>query len=195
MAPSLLKKLVENPLSLPWYGYVRFEDFLLDPAFCVQLKQSGCIMLKLGLESGSQSVLDQMQKGIVLEKVIGMLQNLRQAKIATFVYLLFGTPYESEDDALETMSFVKKYHEGIGYINPSIFNMPVSAESVAASDIRPFSQGDLSLYTDFYHPKGWDRISVRNFLDRRFRRDSVISKILSRTPKIFTSNHAPFFHL
>lgn len=195
LAPSLLNQFIDHPLPLPWYGYVRFEKFLLDPEFCLHLKKSGCVMLKLGLESGSQSVLEQMQKGIHLEDVIQILRNLKNANISTFIYLLFGTPYESEAEALKTLTFVQNHHEGMGYINPAIFNMPISGKEAAEANIRPFSQGDLSLYTDFEHPKGWDRISIRNFLDRKFKRDPIISSILKRTPKIFTSNHAPYFHL
>lgn len=195
LAPSLLKQFIDDPLPLPWYGYVRFEKFLLDPEFCVQLNKSGCVMLKLGLESGSQSVLEQMQKGIDLNEVVRILRNLKNANIATFIYLLFGTPYESEGDALQTLKFVQDHHEGMGYINPALFNMPISGREARESNVRPFSQGDLSLYIDFEHPKGWDRLAVRNFLDRKFKRDPIIANILSRTPKIFTSNHAPFFHL
>ena len=41
----------------------RITAELTDPDFCRALKDSGCAMLKLGLESGDQAVLDQMQKG------------------------------------------------------------------------------------------------------------------------------------
>ncbi len=195
LAPSLLKKFAENPLPLPWYGYVRFEKILRDQAFCHRLKRAGCVMLKLGLESGSQSVLDHMQKGIDLQTVIQILSYLKEAGIITFIYLLFGTPCESESDAVKTMQFIRQYHDKIGYINPAIFNMPVSGHEANVFSVHPFSSGDLSLYTDFKHPAGWNRPAVRNFLDRQFKRDPLISKILSRTPKIFTSNHAPFFHI
>ena len=59
--------------------------------------------------------------------------------------------------------------------------------------MRPFYDGDLSLYTDFVHPKGWNRGLVRNFLDREFKRHPAVAAILRRDPPLFTSNHAPFF--
>ena len=53
-------------------------------------------MLKLGLESGDQKVLEDMSKGTDLELVSATLANLKAAGILTFVYLLFGTHYEDE---------------------------------------------------------------------------------------------------
>jgi hypothetical protein len=69
LSPAMLKALACSSLSVPWYGFVRFSEHLTDPSFCEQLRKSGCVMLKLGLESGSQSVLDQMHKGIDLQLV------------------------------------------------------------------------------------------------------------------------------
>jgi radical SAM superfamily enzyme YgiQ (UPF0313 family) len=195
ITPALLKKFIVTPPGAPWYGYVRFTEHLTDLDFCRQLKKSGCVMLKLGLESGDQDVLDRMNKGINLQTVTYILNNLKTAGIPTFVYLLFGTPYESEIQAKNTMEFVLKHHDKISYINPAIFNMPIESTDTLLYNIRSFSKGDLSLYVKFDHPTGWDRQKVRHFLDREFSRQPAIAKILRRTPKIFTSNHAPFFDL
>ena len=69
--PALMKTIMEHPPGAPWYGFVRITRHLADLDFCVALKQSGCIMLKLGLESGDQHVLDALHKGIDLEKPHG----------------------------------------------------------------------------------------------------------------------------
>ena len=63
MSPALLNSLGEEPPGVPWYGFSRFEKDLEDLTFCQALKKSGCVMLKLGLESGSQDVLDRLNKG------------------------------------------------------------------------------------------------------------------------------------
>jgi radical SAM superfamily enzyme YgiQ (UPF0313 family) len=193
LSESFLDRFTENPAGIPWYGYVRFSERLTDPDYCRRIKESGCVMLKLGLESGDQAVLDSMEKGIRVETASKVLRNLKNVGIPAYVYLLFGTPGESEGSARRTMHFVLDHHETIGYMNPAIFNMPVSSGDAAIHPVRPFSQGDLSLYVDFEHPRGWDRSAVRHFLDREFRRNPLISPILARTPKLFTSNHAPFF--
>jgi len=55
----------------------------------------------------------------------------------------------------------------------------------------PFSEGDLSLSTDFRHPGGWDRRQVRLFLDGEFKRHPAVAAIIRNDPPQFTSNHAP----
>jgi radical SAM superfamily enzyme YgiQ (UPF0313 family) len=157
------------------------------------LKQSGCVMLKLGLESGDQSVLDNLQKGIDLAEASSALKNLKEAGIATYVYLLFGTPPESLIEARRTLEFVVKHHDCIGFLNLAIFNMPIYGPETRQMKTKIFYEGDLSLYTSFDHPKGWSRQWIRQFLDKEFKRHPAITPILRRDPPVFTSNHAPFF--
>ena len=192
VSPALLRELADCRLGIPWYGFARFEKELEELDFCVALRRSGCVMLKLGLESGSPYVLDQLNKGIDLQCASRILDNLKRAGIGAYVYLLFGTPAETDSDALLTLEFVRTHWQAISYLNLAIFNMPVCSPEAAHLKNR-FSDGDLSLYCDFVHPRGWDRKAVRNFLQKRFRKDPLVRPIELRSPGVFGSNHAPFF--
>ena len=193
ISPSLLRALAADPPGMPWYGFARVGPELTDQDLCRELKRSGCVMLKLGLESGDQGVLDALQKGIDLGTVSQVLRNLRSAGIATYVYLLFGTPAETEDAARRTLAFTADHAGMIGFLNLAVFSMPLCARDAEAYGTGPFFDGDLSLYTDFHHPYGWDRKQVRLFLEDTFRRHPAVASILQRDPPVFTSNHAPFF--
>ncbi|MBM4340642.1 MAG: radical SAM protein [Deltaproteobacteria bacterium] len=193
ISPSLMKEMMEHPPGVPWYGFARITHHLNDPDFCLGLKQSGCVMLKLGVESGDQSILDHLHKGIDLEEASVTLRNLKKAGIATYVYLLFGTPSEGVEEARRTLEFVVKHHEYIDFLNLAIFNMPIYGPEAQPMKTEVFYEGDLSLYTGFDHPKGWSRPLVRQFLDKEFKRHPAIASILRRDPPVFTSNHAPFF--
>jgi radical SAM superfamily enzyme YgiQ (UPF0313 family) len=150
-------------------------------------------MLKLGLESGDQGVLDAMNKGIHLELAAQVLNNLKNAGIAVYCYLLFGTPAESEDAARRTLEFAVRHHQAITFLNLAVFNMPLYGEEAVIYGNEPFYEGNLSLYTSFRHPGAWDRRAVRTFLEREFKRHPVIAAILRNDPPYFSSNHAPFF--
>jgi len=193
VSPALMKKLAESPPQIPWYGFTRITRHLSDFDFCLALRKSGCVMLKLGLESGDQGVLDALQKGVDLGVASSVLKSLKRAGIATYVYLLFGTPPESLEEARATLGFVAKHHDLIDFLNVAIFNLPVYGPDTARLATKTFYEGDLSLYVDFDHPKGWNRKSVRQFLDKEFKRHPAIAPILRRDPSVFTSNHAPFF--
>ena len=191
--PSLLRKMTLNPPGIPWYGFARISKDLTDPEFCLSLKRTGCVMLKLGIESGSQKVLDDLEKGIDLKMAAETLKTLHQAGIAPYVYLLFGTPPEQEPDAFQTLDFVIRHQEYIDFLNVAIFNLPAFGPDTEKLETGDFYEGDLSLYRTFTHPSGWDRPKVRQFLDRVFKRHPAVAAILKRDPPFFTSNHAPFF--
>jgi len=193
MSPSLLKGLIARPLTTPWYGFVRITDHFRDPDFCKGLRESGCAMLKIGIESGNQEVLDNLQKGIDLETASIALKNIRKAGIGTFLYFLFGTPPEGPTEAGHTMDFVRQHHDEIDYLNLAVFNMPIHGPEAEKYHTSEFYEGDLSFYSNFRHPKAWNRDKVRSFLDNEFKKDPLIRAIVKRTPPFFTSNHAAFF--
>lgn len=190
LTPLMLRTISRHRLP-PWYGFVRFDGLLANPSFCRSLRRSGCVMLKLGLESGDADVLRAMRKGINLVLVERALANLKEAGIATYIYLLFGTPAEDRDAALRTRDFAARHSDKIDFLNLAIFNMPQQSPETAECVTRNFSSDDLSIYTDFLHPLGWDRTRIRRFLDTDFRRTPELGSILRRDPPFFTSNFAP----
>ena len=180
---------------VPWYGFARITSHLTDPDFCRALKASGCAMLKVGVESADQKVLDAMQKGHDVETARLVLAALKGAGIGTYVYLIFGTPQETEASARATLQFVAQESAHIDFINLALFNLPESSPEARLLKTRPFFDGDLSLYTDFAHPAGWERRRVRRFLESEFKRHPAVQKILKSSPPFFTSNHAPLIAL
>ncbi len=192
ISPSLLAQFARTPPGAPWYGFARVTSELQDEGFCRALRKSGCVMLQLGLESGSDRVLAEMNKGIVCAEASRALYCLQAAGIATYVYLLFGTPWETGYEAQQTMDFTVTHASCIDFLNIAVFNMPAVQDADSAHTIRMFSDADLSLYTDFVHSCGWGRKSVRSFLKQRFKRHPAIGSIITRKPPLFGSNHAPF---
>lgn len=195
ISPALLTAMADTPPGVPWYGFARITRHLTDPAFCRGLRRSGCVMLKIGLESGDQGVLDALDKGIDLAEASTALKNLKEAGIGTYLYLLFGTPAEGPREARNTLDYVIRHQAYIDYLNLALFNMPAYGPDAAGMETEDFYAGDLTLYRQFRHPGGWDRGRVRWFLDGEFRKDPAVRAIVLRDPPVFTSNHAPFFLL
>lgn len=193
VSASTMRAIVSRPLPSKWYGFARFDKLLTDMDFCLLLKKSGCVMLKLGLESGDQQVLNAMNKGIDLRLAEQVLSNLHSAGIATYIYLLFGTPAEDEACAHKTLKFVEAHHRAITFLNLAIFNLPLYSSESTNLEISDFYQGDLSIYQNFKHPKSWNRKDIRRFLESQFKRSPDVSPIVQNNPPFFTSNHAPFF--
>jgi anaerobic magnesium-protoporphyrin IX monomethyl ester cyclase len=81
---------------------------LLTPETARGLGRAGCGEVWMGVESGSQKILDAMDKGLLVEEVISARQNLKQEGIRACYFLQFGYPGESWDDIRKTVDLVRE---------------------------------------------------------------------------------------
>jgi anaerobic magnesium-protoporphyrin IX monomethyl ester cyclase len=72
------------------------------------LKVAGCAEVWMGVESGAQSVLNAMDKGLTLSSVIAARQRLKEAGIRACFFLQFGYPGETWVELQETIAFVRE---------------------------------------------------------------------------------------
>ena len=82
-------------------------DLMTDVAVA-GLSRAGCAEVWLGAESGSQKVLDAMDKGIRVEEVVAATRRLQAAGIRACWFLQFGYPGETWDDILATVTLVRE---------------------------------------------------------------------------------------
>jgi radical SAM superfamily enzyme YgiQ (UPF0313 family) len=81
-------------------------DLLTNENAVKNLAKAGCEMVWLGAESGSQKILDAMDKGITLEQIYESRKLLQQYKIQVAFFLQFGYPGELEEDIKDTIKMV-----------------------------------------------------------------------------------------
>lgn len=72
------------------------------------LARAGCAEAWLGAESGSQKILDAMDKGIRVEETVEATLRLREAGIRACWFLQFGYPGETFEDIQETIRVVRE---------------------------------------------------------------------------------------
>jgi anaerobic magnesium-protoporphyrin IX monomethyl ester cyclase len=72
------------------------------------LKTAGCAEVWMGVESGSQAVLNAMDKGLTLSSVIAARRRLQEAGIRACYFLQFGYPGEAWTELQETIAFVRE---------------------------------------------------------------------------------------
>jgi radical SAM superfamily enzyme YgiQ (UPF0313 family) len=98
------------------------------------LKTAGCAEVWMGVESGSQVVLNAMDKGLTLPSVIAARSLLRKAGIRACYFLQFGYPGETWTELQETIAFVRETRPddiGISFSYPlpgTVFYERVQAE-------------------------------------------------------------------
>jgi anaerobic magnesium-protoporphyrin IX monomethyl ester cyclase len=72
------------------------------------LKRAGCAEVWMGVESGSQKVLDAMDKGLQVEEVVSATKHLKKYGIRTCYFLQFGYPGEEWIDLQKTIALVRE---------------------------------------------------------------------------------------
>lgn len=72
------------------------------------LKKAGCAEVWMGVESGSQKVLDAMDKGLQVEEVVSATKHLKRQGIRTCYFLQFGYPGEEWTDIQKTIALVRE---------------------------------------------------------------------------------------
>jgi Radical SAM superfamily len=186
--------------GISWHGFARFERELLEPEFVSSLAAAGCSMLQLGLESGSQPLLDRMGKGTRVADASAILSNLSRAGIVAYVYAMLGAPGETETDAERTRSFLAEHAGEIGFLNLSILNLPREASwpglaegGVPSEGGFPDEDEPLRLYRRVPASDGWGRAQAKRFLQKRILGAPALRAIAARTPPWFGDSHAVFF--
>lgn len=72
------------------------------------MKRAGCRVIKVGVETGSQEILDRTKKMIDLGQIENMFRWMRELGIDSHAHLMFGMPGETKKTLKETQDFVTK---------------------------------------------------------------------------------------
>ena len=72
------------------------------------LKESGCFRVWVGAESGSQKIIDLMDRRVEVSKVQEMIQLAGKNGIETGTFIMLGYPQETEEDIEATIQHLKK---------------------------------------------------------------------------------------
>ncbi|MEW6743420.1 MAG: radical SAM protein [Planctomycetota bacterium] len=102
---AICDELVRRRLNVRWIAQCRADD--LDREVLRAMKAAGCHTLRIGVESGSQELLDRMKKAISLERVKKCFDEVDAAGIKGMAFFLFGIPGETEQTIRQTIDFAK----------------------------------------------------------------------------------------
>ncbi len=100
---ELCRKIIESGLKITWSANTRADTADLEMA--EMMYKSGCRLVSIGVESGSQDMLNKMGKHINLDQIRRTVKVFKKAKIRIYNYFVIGLPWETEETAEETIKF------------------------------------------------------------------------------------------
>jgi anaerobic magnesium-protoporphyrin IX monomethyl ester cyclase len=100
-------QVAEHELRIPFKCLSRADLIVRDAENVRALAQSGCDIVWLGAESGSQKILNAMEKGTTVEQIYQATQLLHQVGVRVGFFLQFGYPGETRADIEKTLQMVR----------------------------------------------------------------------------------------
>ncbi len=100
---DLCQKIIDSGLKITWSANTRADTADLEMA--KKMYESGCRLVSIGVESGSQYILDKIGKRITLNQIRETVNIFKKARIRIYNYFVIGLPWENEDTVEETIRF------------------------------------------------------------------------------------------
>ncbi|MFH0812763.1 MAG: radical SAM protein, partial [Pseudomonadota bacterium] len=100
-----------SEVNIPYVVNAHIKNF--DQEKARALKESGCIIVKFGLESGSEKVRREiLNRKMTNREIIQSFEVAHQAGLHTSAFVMFGFPYETKDDMLMTIKLLATIKPG-----------------------------------------------------------------------------------
>jgi len=111
------KETQQQGLNIPFECITRAER--LNDEILLLLKEAGCYRIWIGAESGSQKIIDAMDRRVDVTVVKDAIIKTNSFGIETGTFIMLGYPGEDEYDIQETISYLKK-------ANPTFFTITIA---------------------------------------------------------------------
>ncbi len=131
LADSLLNPnidlLADTLLQIPpeerfyWDTYLRVCDMTDNMDKVNKWRKAGLYRVRLGIESGSQNVLNLMDKRITVEKIKSNIRNLAAAGVKISTFWVVGFPGETDDDFKQTLELIREIKDDLYEVDPHPF--------------------------------------------------------------------------
>jgi radical SAM superfamily enzyme YgiQ (UPF0313 family) len=140
--------LMLEPLNVKWWCQLRATAGII--SILPKLKKAGLQSVAWGIESGSQRVLDFMEKGTTVGKTEQVLKKAKELGIINMVYIMFGLPTETKEEFMETISYLKRNKENIDLISTSTFGLQQGSRIFSMPDafgVKEIVQNERTMFT------------------------------------------------
>jgi anaerobic magnesium-protoporphyrin IX monomethyl ester cyclase len=151
-------------------------DLLLQENYIKDLARAGCHNIWMGAESGSQKILDAMDKGTTVEQIYQATTLLKKNGIHPSFFIQFGYPGETKEDIAKTIRMIKDllpYEMGISVSYPlpgTVFYERVKADLKEKTNWTD-SDELLLMFSNTYPPAFYKKL--HRYVHHEFRRQQA----------------------
>jgi radical SAM superfamily enzyme YgiQ (UPF0313 family) len=101
---KVCRLFIKEKAGVRWMCNSRVDT--VDPEMLKLMKESGCIGVSYGVESGNQKILDNIKKRVTLEQIENAIKWTQEAGMEAMAHVIFGLPGETKETIKETVDFL-----------------------------------------------------------------------------------------
>jgi radical SAM superfamily enzyme YgiQ (UPF0313 family) len=154
---DICRKIIKKGLNLSWICSSRVDS--VDLELLGLMKRAGCHMIRFGVESGAQEILDNIKKDITVEQIRRAFTWVNKVGIDTHAHLMIGSPGETQETINRTIKFIRE-------INPTIVTFGICTPYPGTELFEKVKK----LYPDINDGSGCDlrKIHTHQFYSKAF---------------------------
>ncbi|EME69321.1 Fe-S oxidoreductase [Paramagnetospirillum caucaseum] len=180
---TFCRLIQEKKIDITWSGYARVD--LISPELLRMARDSGCWNIFYGFETGTQEMLDFLEKKATLEQAVNASRWTREAGIISRGSFMLGLPNETPELGEKTIDFAIQLDPDYANFNIFFPEPGTGLYDLAVQSGRMLSGEYLGRSVPVYLPDGYQSIDqIRDLQKKAFRRfyfrPSYIAKRISR---------------
>lgn len=171
---DICSEIKKRNLNIFWD--IRTRVNTVDEEILRALKSAGCQRIHYGVESGTQKILNILRKGITLKQAEKAFHWTKKAGIQTAGYFMIGSPTETKEDILKTISFMKKLNPDYVHVSittpfpgTDLYKMTLEEKIVSHDVWREFAKNPKSDFVPPVWEKELSRKELFSLLKKTYR--------------------------
>jgi radical SAM superfamily enzyme YgiQ (UPF0313 family) len=103
---KICELLIRTNMDINWICDTRVDT--IDEELLRLMKESGCVRVKIGVESGNERILKKVKKKINKKQIRNSVSIIKKVGIDFTIYLMIGFPSETKAEMQETLDFARE---------------------------------------------------------------------------------------
>jgi radical SAM superfamily enzyme YgiQ (UPF0313 family) len=142
---ALCRAIIERGLRISWTSNSRVDT--VDAELLTLMAQAGCWMISYGIESGSQEILDEANKGTTVTQAFQAVRYAQAAGIKTVGHFILGLPGESKESIEHTINYARnlqldlaQFYCAVPFPGSRLYERALQEGWIARPDFSSFKQ-------------------------------------------------------
>jgi anaerobic magnesium-protoporphyrin IX monomethyl ester cyclase len=172
-AKEICRLILGENLKISWNLAAGVRVDRADEEFLDLAKRAGCYQVSIGFESGDQSVLDSVNKGITLEQSAKCMILVKKAGLESVGFFMLGLPADTEESMEKTIKFAAKMMSTFAkasittpFPGSRLFEQYEKEGKIKTRDWSKYNQHKVA---DIYEHPNLSHETIKKYLDRFYR--------------------------